>query len=97
MQTSHHRVVEQNAEEESQAIADIFNHSYEQCDSDGDIFVEKSTPIPPPSKEADNPYQTKVKDIISGNIPFATDVRTFFFNKSCFKLTLIHCAVYFPF
>lgn len=68
-------------EEEAQAIDIIFNHSYEQCDSDGEIYVEKSTPIPAPATEAatqaDNPYQMKTGDIISGNIPFATEVRTF--------------------
>lgn len=80
-------------EEEAEAIDNIFNHSYEQCDSDGDIYVEKSTPIPPPSKEAENPYQMKAGDIISGNMPFATNVKTFFFHiffvRS--KFTLIHC------
>lgn len=69
-------------EEQAQAIDDVFNHSYEQCDSDGEIYVEKSTPIPAPCKstgDKENPYKTKAADVISGNIPFATSVSIFFF------------------
>lgn len=70
------RIFDPLGDDESQAIGGILNESYEQCDSDGDVFVEKSARIPPPCKNK-NPYETKKNDILSGNLPFATDVSFF--------------------
>lgn len=70
-----------------QAIDGVFNESYEQCDSDGEIYIEKSNPVPPPCVSNENPYQTKKNDILSANIAFATDVSFF-----SYSLTAVKCC-----
>lgn len=61
-------------EEDHQAVEDIFNSSYEMVNvSDDDILIHKDEYVPRPMSNSVK-LQVKVNDILSGNIPFGTDV-----------------------
>lgn len=60
--------------EDAQAIDEVLSASFEQCyDSDDDVLVSTAGIIPQP-KSIKNPYEVKTNDILSGNMPFATNV-----------------------
>lgn len=63
-------------EEDCCAIANIFEESFEKLnESDDDILIHRGDVVPPPMKDdAQLPYKVKVNDVISSNIPFATNV-----------------------
>lgn len=62
-------------EESAQAVDDVLNESFELCDDSGDIMVHSKSAesMPMPIAER-NPYEIKQRDVISGNLPFATNV-----------------------
>lgn len=65
--------------EDAQAIDEVLSASYEQCyDSDDDVLVSTAGIIPQP-KSIKNPYEVKTNDILSGNMPFATNVSKIIF------------------
>lgn len=62
--------------ENAQAVEDILNESYENCDDSGDVLVCSRDEMPMPNFERIR-YEVKQSDIISGNLAFATNVRVF--------------------
>lgn len=58
----------------SQAVEGVFNESFEDCDESGDVLILKKNAIPRPINDR-NPYEVKANDIVSGNMPFASNVR----------------------
>lgn len=66
-------------DEDDGAIGSIFDDSFEKLnDSDDDILIRRCDIIPQPKRENMIPYTVKVDDIISGNMPFATNVSVFY-------------------
>lgn len=64
--------------EDAQALEDVFNESYENCDTSGDdILIRKEEVVPRPIAERSK-YQVKQNDIVSGNMLFATNVSLLF-------------------
>lgn len=66
-------------EEDADVVANIFDGSYEKLnDSDDDILIHRNDYVPAPITDAvekdKKPYKVKVNDVISANMPFATNV-----------------------
>lgn len=66
-------------EEDANVVANLFDGSYEKLnESDDDILIHRNDYVPAPIAAAVDedkiPYKVKVNDIISANIPFATNV-----------------------
>lgn len=60
-------------QENAQAVEDLFNSSFENCDDSGDLMVCSKDVMPMPIAKR-NPYEVKQRDIISGNVASATNV-----------------------
>lgn len=58
--------------EDLEAVEEILNDSYEALDDD--VMIRRNDVMPPPIPPKLEPYQVKANDIVSGNLPFATDV-----------------------
>lgn len=57
----------------------LLSSSYEECfDDDDEILICKNQIIPAPI--ASPAYEVKQNDIVSGNMPFATDVSIYIIN-----------------
>lgn len=61
-----------NAQDE-QAVEEVLNNSYEVCDDEGDVLISTNDMLPMPIAER-NPYEMKSNDILSANMPYATNV-----------------------
>lgn len=66
-------------EEDADVVANLFDGSYEKLnDSDDDILIHRNDYVPAPITDAIDedkiPYKVKMNDVISANIPFATNV-----------------------
>lgn len=59
-------------DEDIDAVNSILNRSYEKIDDD--IMIQRVDFYPPPIEPEQAPYQVKVNDVISGNMPFAVNV-----------------------
>lgn len=75
-------VFDQLNETDAEAVDNSFEESHENYGSDDEVMIHRntmpSTMLPKPIGEPRNPYQVKVNDIVSGNIPFAMNVSVFF-------------------
>lgn len=79
-------------DEDVGAVDDILDGSFEKLnDSDDDILIHRNDVVPPPIKPEQIPYQVKMNDILSGNIPFATNVSVeHIFIIPSFNIILFH-------
>lgn len=66
----------QLADDNAQVIENVINHSFEQCDEEGEVLVRSKDILPMPIGER-NAYEMKQNDIISGNMAFAKNVSIF--------------------
>lgn len=70
----------ENLDDDVDAMENISNESYEKLNaSDDDILVHRGDAMPPPIAEKGLSYQVKANDIVSGNMPYATNVS----KKNC--------------
>ncbi|XP_055315745.1 uncharacterized protein LOC129575768 [Sitodiplosis mosellana] len=61
-------------EDSAKAVDDVLNESFELCDDSGDVMIHsKSADLMPLPFAVRNPYEVKQHDIISGNLPYATN------------------------
>lgn len=75
IQIKHEPVFSPLNDEDCGLVGNILDGSFEKVnDSDDDILIHRNDIVPQPKKDNMIPYTVKTNDIISGNIPFATNV-----------------------